>query len=318
MIRWESEAVKISFAVQGQPTSRESWLALARRAEELGFEALSIADHPGTTASPFVALAAAAQVTQRIQLAPSVINAGAWEPLALAAEVATLDVVSDRRTLLGIGAGHTPREWSQVGREFPTARQRLDHLEAVVSCVRRLLAGERVTFEKDSVCLNDAALEWPAPSRNNVPVLIGGNARGLVALAARHADVLELTGLGRTLSNGHAHQALWATEDVDERVQLLHASRGANISLGALVQKVEIASDRTGAAEAYRSLMATALPEEHLPTLEEILETPFLLIGTEDQIVEQLRTNQTRWGFTRYTTREPDIDRVSGIIERLT
>ena len=310
--------MRISFAVQGQPTSRESWLALARRAEELGFEALSIADHPGTTASPFVALAAAAQVTQRIQLTPSVINAGAWEPLALAAEVATLDVVSDGRALLGIGAGHTPREWSQVGREFPTVRQRLDHLETVVSCVRRLLAGERVTFEKGSVCLNDAALEWPVPSRNNVPVLIGGNARGLVVLAAYHADVLELTGLGRTLPNGHAHQALWSVAHVDERVQLLHASGGPNICLGALVQKVEITSDRKGAAEAYRSLMATALPEEHLPTLEEILETPFLLIGTEDQIVEQLRTNQTRWGFTRYTTREPDIDRVSGIIERLT
>ena len=309
--------MRISFAVQGQPTSRESWLALARRAEELGFEALSIADHPGTTASPFVALAAAAQVTQRIQLTPSVINAGAWEPLALAAEVATLDVVSDGRTLLGIGAGHTPREWSQVGREFPTARQRLDHLEAVVSCVRRLLAGERVTFEKGSVCLNDAALEWPVPSRNNVPVLIGGNARGLVVLAAHHADVLELTGLGRTLPNGHAHQALWSVANVDERVQLLHASGGPNICLGALVQKVEITPDRKGAAEAYRSLMATALPEEHLPTLEEILETPFLLIGTEDQIVEQLRTNQTRWGFTRYTTREPDIDRVGGIIQRL-
>ena len=158
-IRWDCGVVNISFAVQGHPSGRESWLALARRAEELGFEALSIADHPGTTASPFVALAAAAQVTERIQLAPSVVNAGAWEPLALASEIATLDLVSDGRAVLGIGAGHTPREWSQVGREYPAADERLDHLDAVVSCVRRLLAGERVTFAQGLVRLNAAALE---------------------------------------------------------------------------------------------------------------------------------------------------------------
>ena len=68
----------ISFAVRADPTSREDWFALATRAEELGFEALSIADHPGITASPFVALAAAAQVATRLLLAPAVINDGAW------------------------------------------------------------------------------------------------------------------------------------------------------------------------------------------------------------------------------------------------
>ena len=57
--------MKISFALQGHPTGREAWLALARKAEELGFEALAIADHPGSTPSPFVALAATAQVTMR-------------------------------------------------------------------------------------------------------------------------------------------------------------------------------------------------------------------------------------------------------------
>jgi probable F420-dependent oxidoreductase len=307
----------ISFAVQGHMSSREGWLELARSAEEMGFEALSIADHPGTTASPFVALAAAAQVTTRLLLAPAVINAGAWEALALAAEVATLDVTSDGRAVLGIGAGHTPREWTQVGRQYPTAGQRLAHLEAVVTAVRRLLSGELVTVEQGRVCLHEVLLEWPVPGRNRVPVLIGGNARGLVRLAARHADVLELTGLGRTLRDGHAHEAQWSTESVDERVQLLHAAGGRSVRLGALIQKVEITSDRRGAAEILRARYSDVMPGQQLPSIPEILDAPFVLIGTEQQIVDQLRANQSRWGFSRYTTRADDLHCVARIIERL-
>jgi probable F420-dependent oxidoreductase len=309
--------VSISFAVQAEPSSRNEWLALAQRAEELGFEALTIPDHPGITASPFVALAAAAQVTSRLLLAPAVINAGAWEPLALAAEVATLDLVSDGRAVLGIGAGHTPNEWTQVGRSYPPPKDRLAHLETVVTAVRRLLAGERVTIDYGAVHLRDAALEWPARSDSAVPILIGGNARELVAIAARHADVLELTGLGRTLPDGHAHRPLWSAKSIDGRIAVLHVAGRPSVRRGVLVQNVEVAADRTGAAEAYRARLATVLPDEHVPSIIEVLDTPYVLIGTEQQIAEQLRANHSRWGLSRYTVRADSVTAVGAIIERL-
>ena len=115
-------------SVQAAPRDGKSWIALARRIEEIGFEGLFVADHPGTAPAPFVALAAAAAVTDRIELGTYVVNAGAWEPLALANEVATLDLVSDGRAVLGIGAGHTPVEWTSVGRAYPTAGQRVDRM----------------------------------------------------------------------------------------------------------------------------------------------------------------------------------------------
>lgn len=314
---WHAVRMSISFAVQGRPTSRDQWLQLARRAEDLGFETLSIADHPGTTGSPFVALAAAAQVTSRLLLAPAVVNAGAWEPLALASEVATLDVLSDGRAVLGIGAGHTPGEWTQIGRRHPTAPQRLAHLEATVAVVRRLLGGERVTVKNDTFELRDAELKWPTRGRNRIPLLVGGNATELVRIAARHADALELTGLGRTLPDGHAHEARWSSASVDERVRLLHHAGERSIRLGALVQRVEVTADREGAAEAYRAQFAEVMPAECLPSIRDILDAPFVLIGTEQQISEQLIANQSRWGFTRYTTRASDLDAVASIIDRL-
>ncbi|WP_418607684.1 LLM class flavin-dependent oxidoreductase [Georgenia sp. SUBG003] len=98
----------VSVTVQALPRDAASWLDLAREVEARGFDALTTADHPGSIASPFVALAAAGAVTSRIGLGSYVTNGGVREPQHVAADVATLDVVSGGRARLGLGAGHTP------------------------------------------------------------------------------------------------------------------------------------------------------------------------------------------------------------------
>ena len=113
--------MSVRVSVQAGPSNRSSWLELARSVEDGGYHALYAADHPGTSPSPFVALAAAAAVTERIELGTCVVNAGLWEPLALANAVSTLDLVSDGRAIVGVGAGHTPQEWTSSGRSFPSS-----------------------------------------------------------------------------------------------------------------------------------------------------------------------------------------------------
>ena len=100
-----------------------AWLDLARRAEGSGFDALYVADHLGATASPFTALAAAAGATSTLKLGTYVLNTGIRDPLSIASEAATLDVISHGRFMLGLGAGHTPAEWSMTGREYPRRRR---------------------------------------------------------------------------------------------------------------------------------------------------------------------------------------------------
>ncbi|MFI7079607.1 LLM class flavin-dependent oxidoreductase [Micromonospora sp. NPDC049903] len=75
--------------------------------------------HPGSAASPFVALAAAAAVTSTIGPGSYVSNAVVREPILLAADVATLDLVSGGRARLGLSAGHAPGEWETIGRPRP-------------------------------------------------------------------------------------------------------------------------------------------------------------------------------------------------------
>ena len=109
----------IAVSMQAEPADLQSWLALARRLESAGFGALLLGDHPGSGASPWPALGSAAAVTQTLALGTYVIQAGVREPVHVAADGASLDVLAPGRVRLGLGAGHTPREWEDIGRHRP-------------------------------------------------------------------------------------------------------------------------------------------------------------------------------------------------------
>ena len=291
--------------------TRAAWLDRARRAEDAGFETLCVADHPGLTASPFVALAAAAQVTSSIRLATAVANLGVRDVVQLASDVATLDVVSDGRAVLGIGAGHTPGEWTTVGRQYPTVSQRVGRLIEAVGALRGLLAGDPVTIHGEYLDLDGAQLERPRAVQNPVPILIGGNNRELVRFGGQVADLVELTGLGRTLGDGHFHAPEWSSEAIDERVELFRTASGARSTtprLSALVQHVEITEDRAAASERFLDELPEPLRSQKLPKADVVAQVPFVIIGSTSEIVEELLRRRDRWGFSRYTVRWPDLE----------
>ena len=248
----------VTFSLQALPTTTATeWLDLARRAEEIGFDSLYVADHPGSCASPFVALAAAAAVTSRLRLGSYVANAGVREPILLASDVATLDVVSGGRAVLGLGAGHTPAEWAAVGRVRPGVRARVDHCIAVAEATRRMLAGD--------------GMAEPRAVQQPVPLLIGGGNTRLLGWAAKNADLIGLSGLGRTLDDGHSHEARWRTGQIDAQVEL-----AGDKPIEALVQRVEVTDD---AGAIYAELAeSTSTPEEDLAA------APYLLVGTIEEI----------------------------------
>lgn len=278
-----------TFSLQALPDDATGWLDLARRAEEIGFEALYVADHPGSGASPFVALAAAAAVTSRIRLGSYVVNAGVREPILLAGDVATLDVVSGGRAILGIGAGHTPAEWAAVGKVRPGVRARVDHCIAVTEATRRMLAGD--------------GMEQPRPVQQPVPLLIGGGNTRLLGWAAEHADLIGLGGMGRTLDDGHRHEVRWRREQVDAQVELAGGK-----PVEALVQLVRVTDD-AGAVHAEWA-QDTGMPEEDLAA------APYLLVGTIEEIEAKIAAIRSRWGITRFAVRRPAIDVVDQLLRR--
>jgi probable F420-dependent oxidoreductase len=293
-----------SFALQVQPENAAEWLDTARRAEAAGFDTLLVADHPGACASPFVALAAAAAVTSTIKLGSYVSNAGVREPILLAADVATLDLVSGGRALLGIGAGHTPAEWAAVGQARPDVDGRVDRCIAVAEATTALLRGEEVTVDTPGLRLTEARLTAPRPVQERVPLLFGGGNTRLLRWAAGNADIVGLSGLGRTLADGHSHDVRWRADEIDAQVELV---RGSTIE--ALVQFVEITDD-AGA-------IAAELMKDNDLSEADVQAAPYLLVGTEDEIVAKVRENERRWGITRYAVRRPALDALGPLLPRL-
>lgn len=300
----------IAVAVQASPRDRASWLDLAAEVERAGFDALYACDHPGTSPAPFVALASAASATERIRLGTCVLNAGVWEPIPLANAVATLDVVSGGRAVLGVGAGHTPQEWTATGRSFPSPGARVDRMVELIEVTQALLGGQPVSHRGPQFALTHAVLAAPRVVQDRVPLLVGGNGARVLRFAAQRADVVGLTGLGRTLADGHHHEVDWSASGVERIVETVRKAAhegGRRPQLEALVQHVEITDD----AAAVAARLATHVPGA---TVDDLLDSPFMWIGTVDEITSKLDDHQARLGLDRYVVREPAVPFVREIL----
>lgn len=168
------------------------YLAIARAAEEVGFDSLWVGDHllyrggglpdrgPWHAWSLLAALAAA---TSRVELGPLVACAGFHPPGLLAKMAATVDEVSGGRLVLGLGAGWNETEFRAFGIPF---EDRVSRFAEAFEVVRRLLGGERVSFTGRFHEVEDAVL-LPEP-RRSPPLMIGSNGARMLAIALPHVD----------------------------------------------------------------------------------------------------------------------------------
>jgi probable F420-dependent oxidoreductase len=302
----------IAVSVQAAPSDLHSWLSLARRLESSGFHGLLVGDHPGSGASPWPALGSAAAATQTLRLGTYVVQAGVREPVQVAADAATLDILAPGRVLLGVGAGHTPREWADVGQERPSPRQRAERLAEFVEAVAALLRGQTVTRDGGYLALHESRLE-DLPVGERVRLSVGGGHPLILRAAARHADVVALGGLGRTLPDGHHHEVRWSRADLDRQLRIVREEArlaGSRPVIEVLVQVVEVTANRTAAIED----LSTRIPGA---ATQDLARAPFLLVGSYEEMAAQILTQADELGITSYVIREaavPALERVLSLI----
>lgn len=280
-----------------QAESRRAWKEQARRAEDVGFDTVVIGDHIEQALSPMVALATMAEATEKLRVGTLTLNNDFRHPALLAREAATIDLLTDGRLELGLGAGHSAPEYAEIGLGFDRAGVRVARLEESARLLRRLFDGDEVTF--DGAYYHVVAHRL-SPLRR-LRFLIGGNGDRVLQLAASVADIVGFTGLGRTLPDGQNHAIEWETQQIDAKVALVRAAAGNRfdeLELNALVQYVEITDDRrTGAQRVANRLEIDT---------EVLLGSPYMLIGTVAEIVEQLHRARERWGFSYFVTRDAE------------
>jgi F420-dependent oxidoreductase-like protein len=173
-------------------------IELARDAEARGFGSEWVFDHFHTVPEPtdeitfesFETLSALAMVTERVHLGHMVVCTGFRNPALTAKLASTLDVISNGRFELGIGAGWKEDEWIAYGYGFPPVKQRLDQLGDHLEVITRMLGPGRATYEGEYASVR-GAINVPKGIQEHIPIIVGGNGRTrTMRYAVRHADEL--------------------------------------------------------------------------------------------------------------------------------
>jgi probable F420-dependent oxidoreductase len=291
---------------------RAEWADKARRVEDLGFDTLTVPDHLTDLMAPMPAALAAADATRRLRVGTNVLNNDLRHPVLVAREAATIDVLTDGRFQLGLGAGSIQSEYQEAGLTFDSGGTRVARLAEAVTIIKALLAGEMVTFAGRHYRVSGHTIA-PLPIQKPLPILIGGNGPRLLGLAARQADIVGLSGITFRPGGAPPDLSAWKTSAVDKRVQLIRDAAGERsdrLELNVLVQRVVVTDDRRAAAEE----LTRRWPQL---SADDILHSPYVLIGAVDEMVDDLEARRLRWGFSSYVIFEPYIDAFAPVVSRL-
>src|SRR5919109_5341957 len=125
----------------GRASSRAEWAEQARKLEDLGYATLTVPDHLTDLFAPMPALTSAAEATTRLRVGTNVLNNDLRHPVLVAREAATVDLLTEGRFQLGLGAGHMQSEYAQAGIGFDAAGTRVARLAGAGTLIKGLVRG---------------------------------------------------------------------------------------------------------------------------------------------------------------------------------
>lgn len=279
-------------------TTEKEWRELARRAEDLGYDALLISDHVDQRLAPVPALAAAAEVTGRLVVGTYVLNNDLRNPLMLARDAATLHALSEGRFQLGLGAGWYRVDYERTGIAFEPGRVRHERLREAVALCRSHLAGRA------------GGEEEPTGRHGRPPLLLGGTRRRMLSLAAREADIVSVVpALG---PDGPTDLDDSSPARLDEKIAWVRAEAAAREPFPRLNHLVWecFVTPRPGPVE---EALARAVGR----TPEQLRELACFLVGTAAQVRETLWARRERWGFGYVTVPAATAERFAPVVAGL-
>ena len=292
-------------------TSKEEWVARARRIEQSGYSTLLVPDHPAEQLAPVPAILAAAESTSSLRVGSYVFNNDFRHPVMLAKEAATLDVLTGGRFELGLGAGYDRLEYEQCGISYDPAIVRVRRLEETIQIVKRLFAEEPATFSGNYYTINNLN-GFPKPVQQpHPPLLVGGAGKQMLSLAAREAIIVSLG--AKALGDGSGLDVTdttpAATTQKIEWIRQVAGERFNALELNIIVYAVVVTENRSQAAQ--------QLAGRFKATEEQMFTMPHCLIGTPDQMSEDLQERRERYGISYISVFEDSVEAFAPVVARL-
>lgn len=269
------------------------WAATARQVEELGYSTLLMPDHFDDQLAPVPALTAAAAATTRLRIGSLVFDNDYRHPLVLAKEAATLDVLSGGRFELGLGAGWQRRDYEQSGIACDPAATRIDRLAEALAVVKGLWAGGSFSHSGRHYTITDHPGTPRPVQRPRPPVLVGGGGRRVLGVAGREADIVNVNFDLRSGSVGSHVGASGTAAATAQKLCWLRDAAGARFD-GLELSVTVYVSALTDA----RDDVAAGIGRGFGLPADDVLGTPHFLVGTLDQMADDLVRRREELGFS--------------------
>ncbi len=312
------------FGVQSfSARSAKEWRERARRAEDLGYAVLSLADHfigPGpaqeATSHPpqelaaVPAIAVAAEATRTLRVGCRVFCIDYHHPVVLAKESATLDLLSEGRMEIGLGAGWLRGEYEAAGMAFDPPGARIDRLADVIEGVKAFRGDGVVSVDNNTIHWRD--FEGDPKPVGRAPIMIGGGSPGILRLAGREADIVSLNFNNRSGMIGPDGVQLSSEAETQKKVGWIREGAG----------------DRFDDLEIEIGAYFTFVMDDPSPVLgpfaqmfglseEEMLKHPHALFGSVDAVCDELERRRELHGISYITVGKDNMESFAPVVERL-
>ena len=300
-------------------TDRHRLLETAREAEAAGYDTFLLRDHfieePfGCQLGPISALAVVAAITTRLRIGTMVICNDYRHPVLLAQEAATLDVLSEGRFELGLGAGFSLPEYQAAGIPFERPGVRISRLEESIACLKRLFADGEATYQGRWYQLRLDGFPKPV-QRPHPPLVLAGALPRMLRLAGREADTVQMQTVDLTSGRQVDAGASRLAEEEAERLRTLREAAGPRwpeLELSKIVTvSISDHPERAAADLATKRGWTDLRPEQ-------LLAMPSVLIGTERSVAEGLEERRERYGFSYFVVGRASMAKFAPLVGRLT
>ena len=273
---------------------------------------LTMPDHFTDQLAPVPALMSVADATTNLRVGALVWDNDYKHPVVLAKELATMDLLSDGRLELGIGAGWMISDYEQSGIPYDRAGLRIERMIEGIDVMKGCFAEGAFSYAGKHYTITNYTgtpkpMQAPCP-----PILIGGGGKRVLTSAAQVADII---GINATMSAGAVGPEAISTmtaQAVDEKVDIVRDAVGSrlnHVEMNIRAFLVNITDDAVGAISRLSAAMGV---EESM-----VAETPFALMGPPSKLIEDLIARRERWGFSYVIVGGEDIEKFAPVVAAL-
>lgn len=312
------------FAIQAtNASSSRDWHEFCCKVESLGYSTLFLADHylgpgpaqqaartPRQDLAPIAAIAAAAAHTTTLRVGCRVFCIDYHVPAVLAKEAATLDLLSDGRLELGIGAGWSELEYESMGIPFDTPGRRIAKLKEVVALVKAHCADGEISQSGEHVNVNGYSGTPTPVQRPHPPIMIGGGRKRVLTYAGEEADIVSINTVPFAL---RSDDGLTPREEAERRYEYVRSAAGTRIGdldIESSPYFVSIADDADDAYDRIATKTGMSIDVLH--------DHPNVLVGSVGAITETLQSRREDFGVNYVTIQQTQVMRFAPIVACLT